>query len=236
VWRAGHHGRTFGWAQEHLAGLAEWVGLKHTTRFRHFGVGRCVQESGEASPGSAGHSESAVGRHAGEDRRSSERRAQTAALRRPAHHGNGMGRQAVQWVLRSRVRLAAHGPGLVAVVDGPPRWGIVKHRKARSKSGKPRRASGGVVRQRMTATTDSPTDRSLVVGRLRAVTAGGHAKAVTPRQLSAEGNALKGLAPWERERSDAGMRARAQQPGEPHGRQGGATNSRCLRWRKPSRW
>jgi hypothetical protein len=236
VRRAGHHGFTFGWAQEHLAGLAEWVGLKHTARFGHFGAGRCAKEPGEALPGSPGHSESAVGRDTGEDGLSSGRLAQTAALRRPAHHGNGMGRQAVLRVLRSEVRLAAHSPGLVAVAGGPLRWGTRSPQKTRSKSGKPRRASGGVVRQRNTATTDSPTDRSLEVGRLRAATTGGHARAVTQRQLSVEGNALEGLAPREWDRSDAGMRARNQQPGEPHGRQGDATSSRCLRWRNPSRW
>jgi hypothetical protein len=236
VRRAGHHGFTFGWAQEHLAGLAEWVGLKQTAQVPHFGAGGCVGGSDGAPSGSAGHSTSAVGRYAGEDGLSSERLAQTAALRRPAHHGNGMGRQAVLRVLRSEVRLAAHSPGLVRVVRGPLRWGTSRHRKTRSKTGKPRRASGGVVRQRVTATTDSPMDRSLEVGRLRAATAGGHARAVTQRQLSVEGNALEGLAPRECRRSDAGMHARTQQPGEPHGRQGDATSSRCLRWRNPSRW
>ena len=197
VRRAGHHGFTFGWAQEHLAGLAEWVGLKQEAQSGHFGARDCVGESDGAPSGSAGHSTSAVGRNAGEDGLSSGRLAQTAALRRPAHHGNGMGRQAVLRVLRSEVRLAAHSPGLVAVAGGPLRWGTSSPQKTRSKTGKPRRASGGVVRQRNTATTDSPMDRSLEVGRLRAATAGGHARAVTQRQLSVEGNALEGLAPRE---------------------------------------
>lgn len=196
----------------------------------------CVGESDGAPSGFAVHSMSAVGRNAGEDGLSSEGLAQTAASGRPAHLGNGMGRQAVLRVLRREVRLAAHGPGLVGCAGGPLRWRASRQRKTRSKPGKPRRASGGVVRQRTTATTDSPMDGSLEVGRPRAVTAGGHARAVTLRQLSVEGNALKGLAPWEWKRSAAGMRARVQQPGEPHGRQGDATSSRCLRWRNPSRW
>jgi hypothetical protein len=79
VRRAGHHGFTLGWAQEHPAGLAEWVGLKHTARFGHFGVGRCVGEVDGAPSTSTGHSESAVGRHAGEDGLLSGGLAQTAA-------------------------------------------------------------------------------------------------------------------------------------------------------------
>jgi len=108
--------------------------------------------------------------------------------------------------------------------------------RERFKSGKPRRASGVPTWQRVDDTTDSPTDQGLEAAHLCMRTARGHAVTVTWRRLSVEGNALKGPAPWDRERSVAGMRARARKPGEPHGRQGGAKNSRCLRWRNPSRW
>lgn len=105
-----------------------------------------------------------------------------------------------------------------------------------SRTGKPRRASGASGRQRVDITTDSTADQSLEATRLRTPTARGHATTATWKRLQVEGNALKGLTPRERRGSVTGMCVPLWKPGEPQGRQGDATSSRCCGRRNPSRW
>jgi hypothetical protein len=110
----------------------------------------------------------------------------------------------------------------------PGRWDAGQHRSVQ----KPMGASGGVGRQRLNATTDSPAEQSPEVvetagGLERPVNAGDRGDGPS---AAGEGNASKGVAP-SRKGAGAifGSCPRAPKRGEPHGRLRGATNPRDAR-------